>query len=387
MTETPDSLWAAAAGVPDRTPDSDKTLRMGTLLDGLVIIDLSTVVSGPFAVRMLREQGARVIKVEAPGVGDIARYVGTRRNGVSAMYTTCNLGKEVCVINVKSDAGMAELLELIDGADMVVQNFRPGTMDRIGLGWDTLNARNPELICVSISGFGIEGPMSGFRVYDPIIQAAAGICDTQVDPETGGPSLFQGILADKVTSLYAAQAAFGALLDRAQQRLETGTSVGKHVQINMFDCGIHFNWPDGMYNHTFVETDNLEVKPDYSAFYRLSTAGDGHLAYSVVTDQEMTGAMRALGLGDLLNDPGFADERSRRKARAELLVMVENAVTAHDDLEQLLQELWDHDVPASRVESRTTLHDHPQVVVNRSISEIDDPDLGRIRQSAPVFEI
>ena len=97
--------------------------------------------------------------------------------------------------------------------------------------------------------------------------------------------------------------------------------------------------------------------------------------------------MRALGLGDLLNDPGFADERSRRKARAELLVMVENAVTAHDDLEQLLQELWDHDVPASRVESRTTLHDHPQVVVNRSISEIDDPDLGRIRQSAPVFEI
>ncbi|MDG1410532.1 MAG: CoA transferase [Acidimicrobiales bacterium] len=360
---------------------------MGTLLDGLVIVDLSTVVSGPFAVRMLREQGARVIKVEAPGRGDIARYVGTSRNGVSAMYTTCNLGKEVCTIDVKSESGLAEILELIDGADMVVQNFRPGAMERIGLGWDTLHARNPALICVSISGFGTEGPMSGFRVYDPIIQAAAGICDTQVDPETGGPALFQGILADKVTSLYAAQAALGALLDRAQQRIESGTSVGKHIQVNMLDCGIHFNWPDGMYNHTFVETDKLAVKPDYSGFYRLSTAGDGHLAYSVVSDQEMTGAMRALGLGDLLDDPALADERSRRKARAELLVLIEDAVTAHDDLDQLLQKLWDHDVPASRVESRSTLHEHPQVVVNQSINDIDDPDVGRIRQSAPVFEI
>ena len=97
--------------------------------------------------------------------------------------------------------------------------------------------------------------------------------------------------------------------------------------------------------------------------------------------------MRALGLGDLLDDPVFADERSRRKARAELLVLIEDAVTAHDDLDRLLQKLWDHDVPASRVESRSTLHEHPQVVVNRSINDIDDPAVGRIRQSAPVFEI
>jgi crotonobetainyl-CoA:carnitine CoA-transferase CaiB-like acyl-CoA transferase len=360
---------------------------MGTLLDGLVIVDLSAVVSGPFAVRMLREQGARVIKVEAPGLGDIARYVGTSRNGVSAMYATCNIGKEVRTIDVKTDDGLAELLGLIDGADMLVQNFRPGTMDRMGLGWETLHARRPELICLSISGFGPEGPMSGVRVYDPIIQAAAGICDTQVDPATGGPQLFQGILADKVTSLYAAQAALGALLDRAQQQLETGTSVGKHVQVNMFDCSIHFNWPDGMYNHTFVEADDVDAKPDYSAFYKLSPAAGEHLAYSIVTDKEVTGAMQALGLGHLLDDPEFGDAKARRSARRRLLVMVEDAVRAHDDLDDLLQKLWDHEVPASRVESRSSLHEHPQVVVNRSITEIDHPVHGRIRQSAPVFEI
>ncbi len=360
---------------------------MGTLLDGLIIVDLSTVVSGPFAVRMLLEQGARVVKVEAPGLGDVARYIGTSRNGTSAMYATCNLGKEVRTIDVKTDDGLADLLELIDGADMLVQNFRPGAMERIGLGWERLHARNPELICLSISGFGPEGPMSGFRVYDPIIQAAAGICDTQVDPETGGPQLFQGILADKVTSLYAAQAALGALLDRAQQQLATGKSVGRHVEVNMFDCGIHFNWPDGMYNHTFVEPENVVHQPDFSAFYRLSPVGDGHLAYSVVTDQELTGALRALGLNHLFEEPAFADEQARGLARAQLLVIVEEAVRSHADLDDLIARLWEHDVPASKVESRSSLHAHPQARANGSIATIDDPTLGQIHQSAPVFEI
>ncbi len=360
---------------------------MGTLLEGVVVVDLSTVVSGPFAVRMLREQGARVIKVEAPGVGDIARYIGTNKNGMSAMYATCNLGKDVRTIDVKTDDGLSDLLALIDDADMVVQNFRPGAMDRIGLGWETLHDRNPSLICLSISGFGPAGPMSGFRVYDPIIQAAAGICDTQIDPETGGPQLFQGILADKVTSLYAAQAALAALLDRAMQRMETGTSIGKHVEVNMFDCGIHFNWPDGMYNHTFVDDDGVSEQPDFSAFYRLSPAGGGHLAYSVVTDQEMVGAMGALGFGDLLDDPDYADPAARVRSRPQLLAMIEQAVRSHDDLDALLGLLWEHDVPASKVEARASLHEHPQSIVNENITHIDDPEIGRIRQSAPVFEI
>ncbi|MEZ5226265.1 MAG: CoA transferase [Acidimicrobiales bacterium] len=270
---------------------------MGSLLEGITIVDLSTVVSGPFAVRMLLEQGARVIKVEAPGISDASRFVGTSRHGVTAMYTTCNHGKEVRTIDVKTQDGLAELLGLIDDADMLVQNFRPGAMDRMGLGWDTLHARNPQLICLSISGFGPNGPMSGIRVYDPIIQAAAGICDTQVDPLSGGPFLFQGILADKVTSLYTAQAAFAALLERAQQQLATGTSEGRHIELNMFDCAIHFNWPDGMYNHTYVDDDGVVPAPDFSAAYRLTPVADGHLAYSVVTDSELSGAMRAVGLG------------------------------------------------------------------------------------------
>lgn len=360
---------------------------MGSVLEGVVVVDLSTVVSGPFAVRMLREQGARVVKVEAPGLGDVARYIGTNKHGTSAMYATCNHGKEVVTIDVKTDDGLAELLELIDGADMVVQNFRPGAMDRIGLGWDTLHERNPALICLSISGFGPTGPMSGFRVYDPIIQAAAGICDTQIDPETGGPQLFQGILADKVTSLYAAQAALAALLERAQQRLETGTSVGRHVEVNMFDCGVHFNWPDGMYNHTFVDDDGVDTHPDFSTNYRLSPAGGGHLAYSVVTDQEMVGALRALGFAELLDRPGYDGPAARVRARPELLSMIEDAVRSHDDLDALLSLLWEHDVPASKVESRASLHEHPQAIANQTITEVDAPGVGLIRQSAPVYEI
>lgn len=303
------------------------------------------------------------------------------------MYTTCNHGKEIRTIDLKTAEGVTDLLELIDGADIVVQNFRPGTMERMGLGWEMLHARCPELICVSISGFGTEGPMSGFRVYDPIIQAAAGICDSQADPVTGDLLLFQGILADKATSLYAGQAALAALLDRAQQRPATGTSVGTHVELNMFDCGLHFNWPDGMYNETFVESDGVVTWPDYAAFYRLTAAAGGHLAYSIVSDQEVTGALRAVGLEQLLDDPRFANAKGRATNRDELLPLVDAAVTDFADMDELLAALWANDVPASKVEDRSQLHSHPQAVANGSIRVVEDVTSGRIRQSSPVFEI
>lgn len=360
---------------------------MGTLLNDVVIVDLSTVVSGPFAVRMLTDQGAQVIKVEAPGLGDVARYMGSNRNGVSAMYATCNHGKDIRTIDLKTSDGLDEVLELLDSADMVVQNFRPGAMARMGLGWDTLHARNPELICLSISGFGPKGPMAGFRVYDPIIQAAAGICDSQIDPSTGGPFLFQGVLVDKVTSLYAAQAAFAALLDRAQQRLATGTSEGTHVEVSMFDSALHFLWPDGMYNHTFTQADGVDTWPDYSAFYRLSTAGGGHLAYSVVSDDEMTGALRALGLDHLFDDPRFGSRGERVTRRDELLEMIEAAVNASPDLDALLDALWAYDVPASRVEDRAGLATHPQVIANNSMQIVDFQPTGPLHQAAPVFTV
>ncbi len=360
---------------------------MGTLLEGITIIDLSTVVSGPFAVRMLLEQGASVVKVEAPGMGDAARYIGTSRNGVSAMYTTCNHGKEVRTLDVKTEEGRAELLALVDEADLLVQNFRPGAMDRLGLGWDTLHARNPQLIYLSISGFGPSGPMSGVRVYDPIIQAAAGICDTQVDPLGGGPLLYQGILADKITSLYTAQAAFAALLERSQQQLVSGTSEGRHIELNMFDCAIHFNWPEGMYNHTYVDPGGVQSAPDFSAGYRLTPVADGHLAYSVVTDSELSGAMRAVGLDHLFDDPAYATPQARSTRRIELLQTVRERVMEAPSLDDLLTAMWHNDVPASRVESRADLHAHPQVDANSSIRIVDDAIIGEFRQSAPVFEI
>ncbi len=346
-------------------------------LDGFTILDLSTVISGPFATSILAEQGARVIKVEAPGLGDTARGVGTSRNGTSAMYASVNRGKQVIALDLKQPAAADIVWHLIARADVLVQNFRPGVMERMGFGYADVAAKFPDLVYVSISGFGQSGPRATTRVYDPIIQAAAGISDSQRNPSTGAPMLYQGIMCDKVTALTAAQAITAALLARAR-----GRAGGQHIELAMLDVAVHFHWPDGMYNHTFQEPDGVRHVPDFSAFYRLTPHADRYFAMSLTTDGEQKAFLRALELTHLLDDPRFATLSARLANQADMAAIVAETLSAMTP-EVALAKMLAEDVPVALVTPRADLPDDPQIVHNATIAMLDDPATGRVHMANP----
>ena len=178
-------------------------------LAGIKIVDLSQIVSGPMAATILADQGAEVIKVESPG-GDPVRSLGPRKGDRSAMFIAVNRGKQGLAIDLKTRGGRAILERLVGWADVLVENFRPGTMERLGFGYDRCAEINPRLIFASITGFGQEGPYRNIRVYDMVAQAVSGIAATQVDHQ-GRPSLVRSLIADKVTAVTMAQAITAAL--------------------------------------------------------------------------------------------------------------------------------------------------------------------------------
>jgi crotonobetainyl-CoA:carnitine CoA-transferase CaiB-like acyl-CoA transferase len=346
--------------------------HMTAPLAGYTVLDLSTVISGPFATCILAEHGARVIKIEAPGMGDVARFVGTSKGGMTAMYASVNRGKEILTLDLKQADAQKILWDLIAKADVLVQNFRPGVMDRIGFGHAAVAAKNPALIYVSISGFGQSGPRASTRVYDPVIQAAAGVCDSQRTPGTNEPMLYQGILCDKVTALTAAQSVMAALLAR-----ERGLALGQHIDIAMLDTAIHFHWPDGMYNYTFQDTDGIKSVPDFSAFYRLTPHEDRHFAMSLTTETEQQAFLRALGLEHLNDDPRFNTLSARLAHKTEMEALVQEKLQQMTP-EQALDKMLAEDVPVSLVTRRAALHDDPQVNHNQTIAKISDTQLGTL---------
>jgi crotonobetainyl-CoA:carnitine CoA-transferase CaiB-like acyl-CoA transferase len=184
-------------------------------LTGVRVLDLSVMISGPLAGMILADQGADVIKVESPGLGDLMRLLGSSKGGVTGIYLNNNRGKRSLVLDLKQPAGADVLKRLVADADVLIQNFRPGAMARLGLDYETLAALNPDLIYVSISGYGPDGPSSHRRVYDNVIQAASGFAAVQTDPASSKPTMFRMLVCDKITAYTAAQAITSALFARA----------------------------------------------------------------------------------------------------------------------------------------------------------------------------
>ncbi len=208
-------------------------------LAGIRVLDLTSVVSGPLATMFLADQGAEVIKIEPLG-GDITRHSRqsiSESGEFSALFVSTNRGKRSLSLDLKRPEAGTIMRKLAARADVLVQNFRPGTMERLGLGEPTLRASNPRLIYVSISGVGESGPYAGKRVYDPIIQGLSGFADLQADPKTRRPRMIRTIVADKTTAIFAAQAVTAALFARER------TGEGQHVRLAMLDTMIAYLWP------------------------------------------------------------------------------------------------------------------------------------------------
>ncbi|NJC07448.1 CaiB/BaiF CoA transferase family protein [Polymorphobacter fuscus] len=342
-------------------------------LAGIRIIDLSQIVSGPMATTILADQGADVIKVESPG-GDPVRRMGPAKGDLSAMFIAVNRGKQGLSIDVKSGGGRAILERLIAGADVVVDNFRPGTMDRLGFGHDRCRALNPRLIYAAITGFGTDGPYANIRVYDPVVQAVSGIAATQIDG-AGRASLVRTLVADKVTAVTMAQAITAALFHRER------TGEGQRVDVAMLDAAMAFNWPEGMYNHSFRD-DPPPPYPEYGALARLWPCADGQVAIGMMQDIEFIALARSLGRDDLAGDTRFHSVGGRMAHREEWAPAIAAEIAARTK-DELMAGFIREGAVGGRVNGCAEAADDPQVVHNRIVVAIDHGSAGRVDNARP----
>ncbi|MES1950175.1 L-carnitine dehydratase/bile acid-inducible protein F [Salinisphaera sp. S4-8] len=344
-------------------------------LSGYRVIDTTAMVSGPLATMQLADQGADVLKIERPEVGDYTRLASNRRNGFSASYLNNNRNKRSVALNLKDKAGRDALLRLCADADVFVQNFRPGVAERMGIGEDDIRAVAPDIVYCSISGFGDAGPYASYPVYDPLVQALSSLASIQGGADTARPRLVRTIVPDKLTGYIAAQAITAALLARANG------APGQHVRVSMLDAVIDFLWHSDMNSQTFVgdEFDQAKAASFIDLIYETTT---GYISVAVQTDKEWQALIGALDTPEWNDDPRFAtpaDRQDHIDARLELT----QQKLAENSAEHWLARLSEYGVPCAPVLTRTDLLSHDQIAANAIVMETDHAEAGRLRQARP----
>ncbi|MFN0185319.1 MAG: CaiB/BaiF CoA transferase family protein [Aquabacterium sp.] len=349
------------------------TSRPGPL-SGIRVLDLTAVFSGPIATAILADQGAYVIKVE-PLLGDTSRRVGPAKGDLSASFIAANRGKRGIALDLKHASAQPILQALVRWADVLAENFRPGTLDRFGLDRDTLARLNPRLVRLSITGFGPDGPRAAEPAYDAVIQALSGISASHRDKATGQPSLLSTTICDKLTALTAAQAVTAALLARERD------GRGRLVEVAMLDAAIAFQWVDAMYNHAFLD-DVPQGIPDIGLTLKPYATADGLVAVMGPQQSEFQALCRALGHPEVSEDPRFSTQVQRnrhpREARATLEPLFAQMTTA--DLEAACRR---EGAPLGRVHERDAVMTDPQVQHNATVVTVDHGDVGRVRLARP----
>ena len=344
-------------------------------LSGYRVIDLTAMVSGPLATMQLADQGAEVLKIERPDVGDYTRLASNQRHGFSASYLNNNRNKRSVALDLKAPAGHEALLRLCENADVFVQNFRPGVVERMGLGEDAIRAVAPDIVYCSISGFGAAGPYATYPVYDPLVQALSSLASIQGGSDTARPRLVRTIVPDKLTGYVAAQAITAALLARANG------APGQHVHVSMLDAVIDFLWHSDMNSQTFVgdEFDQAKAASFIDLIYETTT---GYISVAVQTDKEWQALLAALGTPEWNDDPRFATPAARQDNINARLEMTQ-AQLVENSAEHWLERLTAHGVPCAPVLTRTDLLSHEQIAANAILVETDHEQAGRLRQARP----
>jgi len=345
-------------------------------LKGVRVVDFSAVLSGPLAAMWLADQGADVIKVEDTGTGDITRSAATapELGGMAALFMGTNRGKRAIGVDVNTAAGRQIVLDLCRDADVFIQNWRPGVADRLGLGYDDVAAIRPDIVYVSISGFGPDGPYAQRRVYDPVIQALTGMVSTQTNPEIPFPDLVRQVVCDKATSAMVTQAVCAALFAR-----ERGGG-GQHILVPMLDVAMSFFFPDGFLPDALLDDAHRDERAIPSRLYRVAQTADGHIITYTVTLGEMHCLFRALEHPEWVDDPRFATADALRNHREELGPMIAEIIERTPTAE-LAQRFDAEQVPFGLVLSHDEVVQDPQIVHNRVLSIREHPVAGRVLEA------
>ena len=348
--------------------------RLGPL-DGVRILDLTRVVAGPYCSMFLGDLGAEVVKVEQPGVGDDTRGWGPPfAGGESAYYLCINRNKKSLALDLKSARGVELLRRLAEAADVIIENFRPGTMERLGLGEKRLRENNPRLIYASLTGFGADGPMSDWPGYDLIVQAWGGLMSITGTPD-GEPVKVGVAIIDLVAGLMLGKAITAALF--AREKL----GVGQRIDTSLLEAEVAslINVGSNYLVGGKIPTRWGNAHPNIVPYQNFKTA-DGYLVLGVASEIIWRRFCQAIGRADLADDPRFANNSQRVENRAELIVILAQIFLGRNN-DTWLKLLNEAAVPCAPVQTIDQVFTAPQVLHRDMLVEVEHPTAGSVRMA------
>ena len=356
----------------NRNPGACPTMAVKGPLTGITVLDLSRILAGPYCTFLMAELGARVIKVEMPPKGDDAREYGPFRGGKSTYFSSINRGKQSIVLDLKRPGDTRIFEALLAKADVLVENFRPGTMERLGYGWTTLHSRFPKLIYAAASGFGHSGPWAARPAYDMVVQGLGGMMSITGNP--GEPPVRVGMsIGDIGAGLYTAVAVNAALVHRER------TGEGVKVDVSMFDCQLAL-----LENAIMRYTVTGEIPgplgaghPTITPFEAFATA-DGYVIIAAGNDVTFGRLAAALGKPAMAENPAYASNEKRLanqpELKAEIEALLKDKPTAH-----WLTVFEAAGIPAGPINNVKQALQHPQVAPRNMLVTVDDPRSGTLR--------
>jgi len=343
-------------------------------LTGIRVVEFSTMITASLATMMFAQQGADVIKVEPPCIGDPMRWLGSQKAGISGLFHNCNQAKRSITLDLKSPDDVATARQLCLQADVVIHNYRPGVMDRLGLGSAALRDAKPDLIYCAITGFGHEGPLSDRPAYDHVMQAMSGFMTLQGHP--GGFAYVKTLICDKLTAYTAAQAITAALFARER------TGSGQHIDLSMLESCIAFLWPDGGM-HLTLQGEGVAHGAPFADYYQLPLRStDGAIAYAAMTDSHWDAVFDLVGRPDLKSEEKYKGLANRSIHMAELASII---ASEKPDLTsaEMVARLASQDVPAAPCLSLEDLPADRQALAMGIFEQTDHPLLGPVHHVTP----
>ena len=341
-------------------------------LNGIRVLDVTQVMAGPYCAMLLCDLGADVVKVEMPPHGDASRRMAGARGTDSPAFNAVNRGKRGIVVDMKADRGRDVVRRLAGAADVVVENARPGVMDRMGLGYSDLRRVNPGLVYASISGYGQTGPHGSRGGFDLVAQGVAGIMSVTGEP--GGPPVKAGIpLTDLGAGLFAAIGILAALQHRAR------TGEGQHVDTSLVEAGVALSvWEATEFFASGQAPRPMGSAHRMSAPYQALACADGYITIGAANDRLFERLCSLLGHPEWSSDPEFANDTARVANRQALAERIE-AVTKLRPRAHWLALFEDHGVPCGPINSYADVFDDEQIAAREMVVETDHPTLGRLR--------
>lgn len=334
---------------------------------GIKVLEIATMVAGPMAGQMLADLGAEVIKIEPPG-GDTLRVVHPLHKGIGALFMTMNRHKRSIVLDLKSAKGQTIARKLALSSDVLIENSRPGVLEKLGLGYEALREQNPGLIYTSVSGFGQSGPYVRRPAYEQVLQAMTGSMTLQ-NP-LGDPQPIRNAIADKYTASSAASAITAALLYR-----ERHGGVGQRVEVSLLDAFSSFALQGNIHNYVYVDSDARI--PYINSYVPIRTA-DGFVMGWIQTDDHFARLCRFAGREELIEDPRFATGWNRISNIEEMWREIEKTISTMST-DEVVAGAEREGFALGKVNTVAEFFEDPQVRHNRSVVEYRDEEFGTIR--------